>query len=442
MPQHEVQFMSGLKAAYTAIQEKNPYCFYLCTDTNELYIGEELLTNADALAAAISRIAANEGAISSLQSAVNTLNGDASTEGSVLKIVADAIDAVVDGAPDTFDTFKEIADYLSESGQEAAQIISDLSDLKDLVGELPAGAESTNVVDYISEYHEANEYSPFNVDNPEDVLIVPENAYSGSRSVTSLSFPHALVVEKKAFWDAETLQTVSLPLAKTIGESAFESCIALQAIDLPQATYVGKNSYAMVMFATSLNAPLLKVVGYGCFQNTMIDKIDLPSVEIIEDVGFGGSFYATEINIPMVQVIGDSAFQNAELVETLTLNEVKSIGSLCFYDCAKLKDIYITTDWVPEAGHDIFMNTPMDTADSVTGEIEGKIYVQGRLVDKFKEAEGWSTYENCIVAIPGTEISAELPSTSIADAGKVLKVDASGNWAKGEDNSTIYWKSF
>ena len=52
MPQYEVQFLSGLKAAYTAIQEKNPYCFYLCTDTNELYIGEELLTNADALAAA------------------------------------------------------------------------------------------------------------------------------------------------------------------------------------------------------------------------------------------------------------------------------------------------------------------------------------------------------------------------------------------------------
>ena len=40
MPQHEVQFMSGLKANYTAIQTKDDFTFYLCTDTDELYIGE------------------------------------------------------------------------------------------------------------------------------------------------------------------------------------------------------------------------------------------------------------------------------------------------------------------------------------------------------------------------------------------------------------------
>ena len=196
------------------------------------------------------------------------------------------------------------------------------------------------------------------------------------------------------------------------------------------------------MFATYLNAPMLKIVGNGAFQNTMIEQINLPSVEIIEDVGFGGSYYATEINVPMVQVIGDAAFQNSELVESITLDEIKSIGSLAFTDCKKLKEVYITTDYVPVVGHDVFMDTPMDTPDSVTGNIEGKIYVQGRLVDAFKEESGWSTYADCIVAIPGTESSTELPPTTVSDVGKVLKVNAEGQWAKGEDDSTLYWKSF
>lgn len=57
--------------------------------------------------------------ITDLQDAVDTLNGTG--EGSVSKSVSDAIDGVLDGAPNTFDTLKEIADWISadETGTAA-----------------------------------------------------------------------------------------------------------------------------------------------------------------------------------------------------------------------------------------------------------------------------------------------------------------------------------
>lgn len=315
--------------------------------------------------------------------------------------------------------------------------------LQEFVGELPATAESDNLVDYIAEYLTANGYDPFNVQNASDVLIIPENAYSQDRTNTTLSFPHALAVEKKAFWDAELLQTVSIPLATTIGESAFESCISLQKVDLPSATYVGKNSYAMCMFATEINAPLLEYVGNGAFQNNNFTEIDLPSCHTIEEAGFAGSFMLEKLNIPNVRVIGSGAFQDAQPLESVELHDLQFIGNHAFYDCPNLKSVYIYTDFVAEAEENVFRQSAMDTPDATSGEIEGRIYVPGYLVDAYKAADGWSQYASVITAIPGTELApAELPAASVADAGKVLKVDAEGNWSKGEDSSTIYWQTF
>lgn len=68
------------------------------------------------------KIAANEGAI-------QTLNGNDETEGSVRYIAKDAastaVASVVSGAPEAFDTLKEIADWISTpSGETAAQILT------------------------------------------------------------------------------------------------------------------------------------------------------------------------------------------------------------------------------------------------------------------------------------------------------------------------------
>lgn len=65
-------------------------------------------------------IRANSSAITTINTAIETLNGTG--EGSVDKKVSDAIDAVVDGAPATFDTLKELADWISDDQTGAASM--------------------------------------------------------------------------------------------------------------------------------------------------------------------------------------------------------------------------------------------------------------------------------------------------------------------------------
>ena len=48
--------------------------------------------------------------LETLRQAIEILNG--TDDGSVIKTVGDAIDEVIDSAPETFDTFKEVADWI------------------------------------------------------------------------------------------------------------------------------------------------------------------------------------------------------------------------------------------------------------------------------------------------------------------------------------------
>ena len=275
------------------------------------------------------------------------MNADSSTEGSVRKITADAIAEIVADAPESLDTLKEIADWIATHASDAAAMNSAIVALQELCGTIPVGAQSTNLVDYIAEYLSENGYDPFNVEHSSDVLIIPEEAYSGSRSDTTLSFPRALAVEKKAFWDAESLTSINIPLAQTIVDKAFESRIALTAVNIPSAVYVGEDAYAMCMFASELNAPVLDYISDGAFQNNSFASVDLPCCHHIGMAAFGGSFSLETINIPNVRTLGSGAFQDSHGVEVVKLHKIESIGNNAFYDCPKLKEVYIYTDFVP-----------------------------------------------------------------------------------------------
>lgn len=90
-------------------------------------------------------------------SAIGVLNGTG--DGSVTKTVADAIAKIVADAPDSFDTLKEISDWITTHASDAASMNSqittnktDITNLKTLIGNLPEGAASTTIVSYIAEY--------------------------------------------------------------------------------------------------------------------------------------------------------------------------------------------------------------------------------------------------------------------------------------------------
>lgn len=102
---------------------------------------------ADALAEEVLRATGAEAElqqqITTNKKAIDVLNGDSTTEGSVKKQVADAVASLVDGANESFDTLKEIAEWIAEGGVagDAATLVADVREaqkditaLEELVG--------------------------------------------------------------------------------------------------------------------------------------------------------------------------------------------------------------------------------------------------------------------------------------------------------------------
>ena len=86
--------------------------------------------------------------------AIGILNGTG--DGSVDKKVADAVAKIVADAPDSYDTLKEISDWISSHETSASGMNSsiqanktDIANLAKLVGTLPEGEDSATIVAYI-----------------------------------------------------------------------------------------------------------------------------------------------------------------------------------------------------------------------------------------------------------------------------------------------------
>lgn len=111
---------------------------------------------ADELKTAVdTKIGEVETALGVVEGDVAVLKGDVNTEGSVAYQIAQ----VVAGADASFDTLKEIADWIMSDTTGAAKLATDveantkaIEDLVAYVGTIPEDATATDVVGYIEEY--------------------------------------------------------------------------------------------------------------------------------------------------------------------------------------------------------------------------------------------------------------------------------------------------
>ena len=119
-------------------------------------------SNASAIEAEVTRATQAEGTLttrlSSAESAITTLNGNELSEGSVKYQVNAAIAKVVAEAPESFDTLKEIADWISTHSESALEMNNNIvanqtaiAALETLVGTLPPEALATDIIGYIAE---------------------------------------------------------------------------------------------------------------------------------------------------------------------------------------------------------------------------------------------------------------------------------------------------
>lgn len=72
------------------------------------------------------------GPVAENTAAIELLNADAETEGSV----ANAIAKVVDAAPEKLDTLKEIADWISNNGEDATKLVTRVADNEQKIEDL------------------------------------------------------------------------------------------------------------------------------------------------------------------------------------------------------------------------------------------------------------------------------------------------------------------
>lgn len=101
-------------------------------------LSQQDATHSAALTALQAKDTAHEETLGSLSKAITTLNSDSTVAGSVEAKVQKAVNDLIDGAPDSLDTLKEVADWIAK----------DESGTVDLLGRV---AENANAIKELSE---------------------------------------------------------------------------------------------------------------------------------------------------------------------------------------------------------------------------------------------------------------------------------------------------
>lgn len=86
--------------------------------------------------------------------ALEVLNGEG--EGSVKKAVSDAVAALVDNAPETLDTLKELADWIASDETASAELVNRVSDNEAAIADLQQANED------LKEYSDAQDEAVYN----------------------------------------------------------------------------------------------------------------------------------------------------------------------------------------------------------------------------------------------------------------------------------------
>lgn len=149
--------VTDFDAAGTAAQAKTEVMTYVGTIPSDAKAKDVVAYIKEAVTAGSYDDSAIKADVAKNTAAINTLNGTG--DGSVKKAVSDAVASIVNGAPEAYDTLKEISDWISSHASDASAMNSqiktnkeDITKLKTLIGTLPDTAISKDIVSYIAEY--------------------------------------------------------------------------------------------------------------------------------------------------------------------------------------------------------------------------------------------------------------------------------------------------
>ena len=160
---------------------------------------------------------------------------------------------------------------------------------------------------------------------PKSVTKIGNSAFSCCKELTHVALPDYLEeIEDFAFFGCSQLGHIALPDSlKKIGKNAFDGCSKLEHIDLPDG---------------------LSEIGFSAFEGcSKLEHVDLPDgLSRIDYWAFQGSGLK-EVRIPKsCASLQKGTFNKCLELESVTLHDgVEKIDSFVFWDCPKLKEIYV-----------------------------------------------------------------------------------------------------
>ena len=161
--------------------------------------------------------------------AITILNGDSAVEGSVSKKVAEGIASIIAGADASFDTLKEIADWIVNDTTGAASMANKISALETLVGNITVATQIANAIeaalkiDGVDKYALANDLTAL----ARRVTTLEETSHAHANK----SILDTITDDKIAAWDAaesnaNSYTNAEIAKIQALTESEIDAAIA------------------------------------------------------------------------------------------------------------------------------------------------------------------------------------------------------------------------
>lgn len=233
-----------------------------------------------------------------------------------------------------------------------------------------------------------------------NVKVINNYAFSGCRSLTTISFPQATDIGLYAFYSCFKLSSAFFPQATSVGSSAFARCTDLTTASFPKITYIGPYAFYSCSQLVNISFPSASIIGnwafYGC---RSLSSANFPQARSIGSSAFNNCRSLTDTSFPLVSFVGAMAFSGCTQLSTISLPEVSAIYSQTFANCTKLTALYLMSTIVTRLAYsNALLSTPIAGYSSVAGQY-GSIYVPSSLYSAYVISTNWTYYSSRFVSV-------------------------------------------